>query len=257
MFKIGLCSITFRNLSVEEVIKVTKDAKLDGIEWGGDVHVPPGNLKRAAEVNQLTVEAGLEVASYGSYYRVGEYEKNKDSFEKILGSAVELKSPSIRVWAGKLGSDKADDGYRKKVVDETKKIATLAESMAIIIHLEYHGQTLTDTKESAALLMREVNHPNVRLYWQPAVNEPVSERLASIETIKPWLSDIHVFHWDITRRLPLREGKDEWKKYIARLRDKASNRYLFLEFVKGDREEQFFEDANVLIDLVRDDQSTF
>ena len=42
MLKTGVCSVTFRNLNVERIIELVVEAGLDGIEWGGDVHVPTG-----------------------------------------------------------------------------------------------------------------------------------------------------------------------------------------------------------------------
>ena len=38
----GVCSVTFRALSVEEVAQLAASAGVQAIEWGGDVHVPPG-----------------------------------------------------------------------------------------------------------------------------------------------------------------------------------------------------------------------
>ena len=43
--KTGLCSVSFRKLTVEEIIAAVKDAGLDGIECGGDVHVPHGDVE--------------------------------------------------------------------------------------------------------------------------------------------------------------------------------------------------------------------
>ena len=77
-------------------------AGLDGIEWGGDVHVPHGDLRRAREVRDMTRSEAIRIASYGSYYRVGD--RAPTSFEKVLDTAVELGAPLIRVWAGKQGS---------------------------------------------------------------------------------------------------------------------------------------------------------
>ena len=68
----GLVSISFRNLCPEEIIDITKESGLLGIEWGGDLHVPHGDVPVAAEVGSKTREAGLEVSSYGSYYRFAE-----------------------------------------------------------------------------------------------------------------------------------------------------------------------------------------
>ena len=39
----GLCSVTMRQLGVEEVAKLAAESGLRAIEWGGDIHVPPGD----------------------------------------------------------------------------------------------------------------------------------------------------------------------------------------------------------------------
>ncbi|MEC2158339.1 sugar phosphate isomerase/epimerase family protein [Virgibacillus halodenitrificans] len=250
MFKLGLCSVTFRDSSVEEVIDISKKAGISGIEWGGDVHVPPLS-DRAKEVARLTEQAGLEVVSYGSYYRLGHGENNQ--FEEILQTAIQLKAPGIRVWAGKKGSEQADEKYRKKVAEDARRIAELAKEADIRIHLEYHGKTLTDTAESAADLLKMINHESVFLYWQPAVSLPVENRLKNIEKIRQWLSNIHVFHWHGTEKLPFENGMEEWKKYLNKLEPEADEtRYLLMEFVKDGKPTQFFDDVQALKSLVND-----
>ena len=69
--KTGLTSVSFRKLSVDEVIDLAKKAKVDGIEWGSDVHVPETDVDGAIDVARKTREAGLEVLSYGSYFFLG------------------------------------------------------------------------------------------------------------------------------------------------------------------------------------------
>lgn len=250
MFKVGLCSVTFRDLTVEQVIQLAIDANLEGIEWGGDKHVLPGDVERAVEVATLTEQANLEIVSYGAYYRLGDQEKD-NSFEKILKTAQYLKAPAIRVWAGNLGSEQADKAYRIAVVEDARRIADMAEKQDIIINFEYHGGTLTDTEESALLLVKEINHPNVHLYWQPAVGEPVEKRLKSIEELKPWLTHIHVFHWDYTEKLAFSEGLIEWERYLRELKTASGTRYLLMEFVKDDKPAQFLVDAKALREMVR------
>ncbi|MCU0793379.1 MAG: sugar phosphate isomerase/epimerase [Opitutaceae bacterium] len=100
----GLVSITFRKLSPVEIVGLVRKAGLRGIEWGGDVHAPHGDIGRAREVRALTEDAGLKVAAYGSYYRAGWSEANGLSFKHVLDSAVELGAPTIRVWPGNKGS---------------------------------------------------------------------------------------------------------------------------------------------------------
>ena len=79
--KAGLVSITFRQLSAEKIVGLVSAAGLQGIEWGGDIHVPHGDVKRAEEVKRMTLDSGLEVSAYGSYYKFQEY--NPDSASQL------------------------------------------------------------------------------------------------------------------------------------------------------------------------------
>lgn len=248
MFKIGLVSVTFRELSVEEVLNVSKEAGISGIEWGGDVHVPP-NSERAEEIGRLTEAAGLETVTYGSYYRLGE--ANDYAFTDILETAHQLRASGIRVWAGKKGSQEADDTYRKLVVEDAKRIADLAKLKGLVIHLEYHGNTLTDTAESTDDLMKAIDRENVYSYWQPAVGLPVEKRLENIAAIQDWISHVHAFHWHGTDRQPFEDGISDWKKYLQALKpDGDQTRYLMMEFVKDDDVKQFYEDVRVMKEIV-------
>lgn len=248
MFKIGLVSVTFRSLSVEEVIEVSRKAGVSGIEWGADVHVPP-IPEHAKKVAHLTEQAGLEVVSYGSYYRLGE--NNETPFSSILETAYQLNASGIRVWAGKVGSEDADETYRKVVAEDAKRIADLAREKGLVIHLEYHGKTLTDTAESTVDLLESIDRENVYSYWQPAVSKSVETRLKNIATLQGRVSHVHVFHWQGTERLPFKNGLNDWKKYLKALEPSPGNpRYLMMEFVKSDDVEQFYEDVRVLRGVV-------
>ena len=66
-FRPGLCSVTFRTLAPESIVALAAECGIAGIEWAGDVHVPPGEVDTARRVRQLTEAAGLSVVSYGSY----------------------------------------------------------------------------------------------------------------------------------------------------------------------------------------------
>ena len=251
MVKTGLVSITFRKLGVEELIEIVSKAGLDGIEWGGDVHVPHGDVEKAREVKKMSSDAGLEVAAYGSYYRLAC--ENELSFEDVLETAVALGAPVIRVWAGNKGSAKADEAWWSAVVQESRKIASLAEEKGIKVAYEYHDNTLTDTDISAIRLLEEVNHPNMITYWQPPHKKSVEERIKSIKSISKYLNNIHVFYWTQNgKRLkhPLQDAKEDWVKYLQIAKNFNDEVYAMLEFVKGDKLEQFYEDAAVLKEIV-------
>jgi hypothetical protein len=87
MIQTGLCSVTFRRLDPAAIVALTQQAGLGAIEWGGDIHVPPGDEKMARVVGRMTLDAGLRLPSYGSYYRVGQA---PESFADVLASAVAL-----------------------------------------------------------------------------------------------------------------------------------------------------------------------
>jgi 3-dehydroshikimate dehydratase len=172
------------------------------------------------------------------------------AWDKVLSSAVELGAPIIRVWPGKRGSKEADAAYRAQVEKDLLRICNEAEQENLLIALEFHGGTLTDTGASARQLLEAVNHMHLKCLWQPSNGRPVETRLQELEAVTPWLSNLHVFQWQETPkgrvRLPLADGADEWIKYFERVRALPDDRFALLEFVREDKPEQFLRDAETL-----------
>jgi sugar phosphate isomerase/epimerase len=242
----GLVSITFRQLSPEEIISLCTKAGVRCIEWGGDVHVPPGGAARAREVGRLTRDAGLEVAAYGSYYRLGLNEPG--TFEAVMASAVALGAPTIRVWAGRKGSRETEVDERCEVIANALRVADIAARNGITISLEYHAGTLTDERESVRALLGEMAHPGIEFLWQPTNGAPLTECVDRLVEVLPRLRNVHVFHWWPTaaERHPLAEGEAAWRSYLAIVRDAGRDADCLLEFVRGDAPEQFLADAATL-----------
>ena len=234
----GLVTVTFRQLSPEEIIAVAKGAGLEVLEWGGDVHVPAGDTRRAREVAALARDAGLETICYGSYYRVGhEGEGGKPGFADVLATAAALGAPSIRVWAGTRGSEAADQAYFARVCDDSNRIADLAAEQGVRIAFEFHDGTLNDNAESSAKLLAALPHPNIDTLWQPLVSLSAEQRDRSLRTALPRLGHVHVFHWlpgDPIDRRRLAEGSALWKSWLAVMRAAGGKPDCLLEFVPGD-----------------------
>lgn len=248
MFQPGLVSITFRALMPAQIVALVREAGLRGIEWGGDIHVPHGNVSRAREVRELTVEAGLRVAAYGSYYHAGQSESSGLPFEHVLDCAVELGAPTIRVWAGKVGSAAATPADRARIGDDLRRVAEIARTARITVSLEFHNGTLTDTADSALQLLREVGHPNLFTYWQPPINQGTPDAAADLLRVSPHLTNLHVYQWKpaSTTRQPLSEGAERWLAFLHIVGDLPGDRYAMLEFVEGDDPEKFRRDAATL-----------
>jgi 3-dehydroshikimate dehydratase len=246
--KPGLVSVTFRSLSVDEVIEAARSAGLAGIEWGGDVHVPHGQVALARDVARRTREAGLEVSSYGSYYR---YNEADVPFTTVLATASALGAPVIRVWAGQQGSAEVDAAEWDRIVVESRRIGSEAEELGIRVCYEFHGNTLTDTNDTAERLLREVDHPNVRTFWQPPNGKSEDYRIAGLKAVSPWLEYLHCFYWtgEPRERRPLSEGQKRWATYLATARaveDGLDPRWVLLEFVPDDSLASLYRDAATL-----------
>lgn len=256
MKKSGLCSVTFRDRTPEEIITLTQAAGLHAIEWGGDTHVPINDAEHAKRVGQRTRQAGLEVASYGSYFYAGE----GHDFSPFLEAAQALQTKAIRIWAKKMDFKKEigriDEQEFTAVVQDIEKAAKQAQSAGISLHLECHQGTYTDTTKSAKRLMAAIDEPNVFLYWQPLAYTSKVERLEQIKELGKYISNVHVFHWDSDfSRFPLREGKREWQDYIQQVQSCSDNPHYFLmEFVKGNTASQFAEDAHTIKELLRPEE---
>jgi len=244
----GLVSITFRSLGPEEIIRLASQARVQSIEWGGDVHVPAGKIDRAREVGRWTREAGLMVAAYGSYFRLGGGGNDAAPFERVLASAVGLGAPTIRVWAGSKGSGDCSPEERRAIIDDALRVAEMAGRAGITISLEYHGGTLTDTRASVSSLLEELVHPNIEFLWQPTNGEPVEACADRLFDVLPRLRNVHVFHWWPTagERHPLAEGEARWRTYIDIVRETGWPVDFLLEFVVNDSPGQFLADATTL-----------
>lgn len=239
----GVTSVTFREKTVDEIISLARRAHLDGVEWGGDIHVPAGDLPAAKEAAEKTAAAGLSVFSYGSYF----FGDAGEDFAPVLASAKALGAPVIRLWAGRQAWEDCPRQEFGRLVSVFQHAADLAARDDISIAFEYHRGTLTQTKEGALSLLQAVARPNAGCYWQPNPTLPVKEHLAEIRLLSPFLSNIHVFYWTGSHtRHPLAQGAGCWEQYLPCILQNPRPHNLILEFVEGDSEQSFFRDAGTL-----------
>ncbi|WP_194765022.1 sugar phosphate isomerase/epimerase family protein [Microbacterium sp. UFMG61] len=230
----GLCSVTFRALEAEEVVGLAAEAGLEVIEWGADVHVPVGDIERAAQIATETEDAGLISCSYGSYFRSGADEP----LSPILDSAEALGVDRVRIWAGHLGSDEATEEQWAEIVARLRDAAAEADARGIGLALEFHSGTLADTAPTTLRLLADVGSPALSTYWQPTVGAGVEAVLAEYRALAAYTSAAHVFSWwPAQERLPLRARDALWTRFFAEARPGSATagvRDALLEFVPGD-----------------------
>lgn len=244
----GLVSVTFREKKPEEIIALCVQNSLCGVEWGENSHIMPGDPEGAAALRKKTLDAGLKVVAYGSYYRLC----TGMDFKPTLVSAKALGAPVIRVWAGNIPSEEADEDYRSNAAGEAALIAGQAEKEGIKIAFEWHKNTLTDTNESAVDLLKHANHPNLYCLWQPTAALNMEQRCEGIRLLGDRLLNLHTYYWPDGKREEFAPGKGEWKQYLSYV-PKDRDRYALLEFVKDNTVEQLEKDAKALIELLTEE----
>lgn len=227
----GLCSVTFRDLRAEDVIAHAARAGLESIEWGTDVHLPPDDTERATRIGERTREAGLAVASVGSYFRC----HPDDDLDGSLAVAVAAGAPRMRVWAGRSASASASASDRAQTTAILRESALRAEDSGIELAVEFHSGTLTDNGDSARRLLEDVASDNVSSYWQPGQGLPSAEAFAELVILAPWVSAVHVFSWwPRVERLPLDARADLWERVVPFVQALPRVTDALLEFVPDD-----------------------
>ncbi len=248
----GLCSITFRQLSADEVVDLAAAAGLDGIEWGSDLHVPVGDATVAEAVADRCRAAGLACPSYGSYVQAGQ--TPRDEVERVADTAATLGVDNVRIWTPYGTGPDAPDAERAAVVAGVAEAVAVIDARGLTTSLEYHVGTLTETAASALAVLAEVDHPGLFTYWQPLVSLDDAGAVAELVRVAGRLSHLHVYRWGtgFTDRYPLADGASLWKPALAAVPDGGAwtdagrDRWAFLEYVRDDDPGQLAADAATL-----------
>lgn len=247
-FTPGLVSISFRECSPDEIIAAAHDCGLQCIEWGSDVHVPFNDLRFARSVYEKTVENGLFVSSYGTYFGL-----DRDGFLELdcyMETAKILHTNKMRIWPpGKPSKQIIEDGEWKFYVKKTSKLAQVAAKNGIVLMLECHPFTLTDDYTTTFDFFKAVNQPNLKLCWQPNQYKSLDYNLKSIKILKNYIENAHVFHWAKCERFPLAEGIETWKKYLKEFED--SKLCLLLEFMHDNQISSLPQTAEALFEILK------
>ncbi|MBQ3508092.1 MAG: TIM barrel protein [Clostridia bacterium] len=244
-YELGLVSVSFRKHTPEEIVKAVKSAGLSCIEWGSDVHAPCRDTGRLQEIARLQEVYGIICSSYGTYFRLGytPLEELPDyiTAAKILGTNI------LRLWGG---TRKGEDMTEEELADFTdtcRKAASMAEEAGVILCLECHIQSITQTPDYGVALMEAVNSPHFRTYWQPFQWLDTEGSLAIGLAYAPYAEHLHVFNWHGSERFPLADAVEDWKRYLAAF---TTPRTLLLEFMPDDRIESLSAEADALREIV-------
>lgn len=253
MLKSGLTSVTFRHLKPVQIAEYMNSAGIETIEWGSDIHAPCGDTENAEYIKKISDEHGIEISSYGSYYRLGENDNPQKEFEKYLSVARILCAPVIRIWTGVYDFEDADGEYYAKCVEEAKLICDMAKSYGIVIGAEYHNGTLTNNADNAVRFLKDIGKSNFKLYYQYNPREGCAENLISAEKMMPYICNIHIFNIDIYGKhyfFDENDAENFWLALCRKLVKRGCDTNLLFEFLKQADLAGLKKDAHIMKNIM-------
>lgn len=238
--KIGMTSLTFRNQEIPTVFEHAKKAGIQGIEWGvSENHIRLCDDKSIDLVKCLSKKYDIEIWSLGSYCDMTDF----NAGIKILNTAQKLGAPIIRLWAGNKGSDVCSEDEYQLIVNNTKKLADMAEKSSIQLCFEYHPYTLTDGAAEAVQLVEQIHKDNVGLYWQPQGQLSYEQNKEAFEKVKPYvLKNIHLNNYsEATGYGYLIDILEDLRGYFKK--EQNTQYHFIIEFVKDSLLESLIKDV--------------
>ena len=242
----GLVSISFRDQTPEAILRACTEANLKFIEWGSDVHAPCHDIAQLEYIAALQKQYGISCCSYGTYFRLGH--SPIEELPQYIHAAKILGTNILRLWAGRKKVSDCTPDERTAFIDQCRQAAAIAQEHDVILCLECHRRSYTETRDGALELMEAVHSPNFRMYWQPNPDISLADNLDYIAALNPYITHIHVFNWSGDQRYSLQEGLDTWKQYLSAL---SGDHHLLLEFMPDDRFQSLAGEAESLHDMIQ------
>ena len=245
VFSKGLCSVSFRNNTAEEILAACKNSGLSCIEWGSDIHAKCCDKDNLKYIAALQEKYGIFCSSYGAYFRLGT--DNINELSRYISAAKVLGTDILRIWCGDRQRELLTATENAFVVDEAKRAAEIACKHGAALCLECHNNTYTQTLDGALEIMESVCCENLKMYWQPNQFVNVDENVKYAKGISKYVINIHVFNWQGNEKHPLCDGIEVWKKYLDCFED---NKTLLLEFMPDGRIETLGAEAEALDGII-------
>ena len=241
-FKLGLCSVTFRKKTAEEIVKLCKKAGIGYIEWGGDVHVKTAD--DAVKVKALCDEAGIIISSYGSYFNSADYDEKQ--WLGVCETAKKMGASSVRIWLGKKDSEKTDEADYQTLLTNTKKMCDIAAGYSLTVCPECHGNTFNNNTDAFLRFRKDLQRDNFKTYFQSRYFR-MEYDLDRIDRTFDFTENVHVSYRDLKReQLFRKKDRNYIDTLLKKLKEKNFDGIVMVEFVSFGSEAVFYEDIERL-----------
>ncbi|GIO13734.1 3-dehydroshikimate dehydratase [Cohnella xylanilytica] len=206
--RVNLCSISFRHelVSFRELARYALSAGFDGIElWG--VHARSLNLQwrdRLRELVRDVRESGMSIAMMSDYVEFMGDEPFEEEWREKVRTARAFGTDKLRIFAGRRGSRSFGEEDWSVCASRLRELCRIAAEDEVYTVVETHPDTAADSLASTLRLLKEVDHPALRLnldflhLWE-AGDDP----LRAYEQLEPYVLNYHFKNVSSRERLPV------------------------------------------------------
>jgi len=239
---IGFTTVTFRNLNFEEIAEIAKKSSVRVLEAGTDVHAK--GIGEAIAMAMVCQKNNIEIASLGSYFTIGK-DDPKD-FLSLCDIAEILNAKTIRVWLGNKSSGLYTPREVEKLREDTVFIAREAGGRGLKIAFEFHKNTYNDDAGRTVAFINNCGMDNIKTYWQPFYQGKKKDYY-NLKTLMPYLENVHIFYWSrFGYRYLLKRGNIYLNVFFDLLKQNNFRGNIYIEFVKGNKVENYYKDTEYL-----------
>ncbi len=228
--QLGLCSITRRHDPLADVCREAALVGIDGLElWGQPPHLPELTEAAGRAARETVEAAGLLPLVMGSYLRPG-----TDSFaaqlDGVLAATRGFGAPLLRVWAADVsGSDASEAVWERTIGDFQTLLDRCGE---LIITVERHAQTLTESADGSARLLEALPDPRLTLNFQHQNGHKTADDVTEIHRFGPRISNVHAQNRKAGQAWGVAGGELDYGPIVAALCQVGFTGAIEVEFVR-------------------------
>jgi sugar phosphate isomerase/epimerase len=210
MIRTALSSTAFIGSTIPQVLETAVASKAQGIEWTDDGFIQPGDSVTAQSAMMATLRAGLSTVSYAVTFRVGSHDPS--AFRAALDTARGLNAPILRLWS----SPKSQSSKKKSAfISIARTLGDEVGEQGVTLCFGLASDSLLDTTANAAKLLEAIDHPFVKMAWEPSAGLRFDNNMEEFSSIAGRIGMIVVRSRDL---FGMQDGQDEfserWLQYL-------------------------------------------
>jgi len=179
MIRTALSSAALAGSDIQTVISAATSSGVQGIEWAGDGFLKPGDSGLAQEAMMATLRAGLCTASFAMPGRASLTDRT--AFSAALSTTRELNSPVLRLLpelrSGSLAAD--EDAFAATA----RMLGDEAGEHGVTLCFDIDPDSVLGSCQKAASLLARIDHPFVKLAWEPVAGAGFDESMEAIVSV--------------------------------------------------------------------------